>query len=193
MKDENFKDYKFFVDKSGSYKYFRFEVLANQGAGVMQLCELRLIGTEASEPVLAVAYTLQLHVNDAAMGSVAVTNLLGSDIFDNGDGTYDVPEGAEVTLLATPKEGYEFSGWKASSTICNFADCEFVALKTVDNPLTFDMYAEAAFMAEFKASGTTAVENVQTNPVQATKFLRDGQLYIMYKGTMYNVQGARVK
>ena len=193
MKNQSFKDYKFFVDQSGTYQYFRFEVFANQGNGVMQLCELRLIGTEASEPVLAVAYTLQLHVNDALMGSVAVTNLLGSDIFDNGDGTYDVPEGASVTILATPKEGYEFSGWKASSTICNFADCEFVALKTVDNPLTFDMYADGAFMAEFKASATTAVENVQTNQVQATKFLRDGQLYIMYKGTMYNVQGARVK
>ncbi len=152
MKNQSFKDYKFFVDKSGSYKYFRFEVFANQGANVMQLCELRLIGTEASEPVLVTAYTLQLHVNDAAMGSVAVTNLLGSDIIDNGDGTYTVPEGAEVTLLATPNEGYEFSGWKASQTICDFAECEFVALPTVDNPLTFDMYAEAAFLAEFKAS-----------------------------------------
>ena len=151
MKNQSFKDYKFFVDQSGSYKYFRFEVFANQGAGVMQLCELRLIGTEASEPVLVTAYTLQLHVNDAAMGSVAVTNLLGSDIIDNGDGTFTVPEGAEVTLLATPNEGYEFTGWKASSTICDFAECEFVALKTVDNPLTFDMYAEAAFMAEFAA------------------------------------------
>ncbi len=193
MKNQSFKDYKFFVDQSGTYQYFRFEVFANQGASVMQLCELRLIGTEASEPVLAVAYTLQLHVNDAAMGSVAVTNLLGSDIFDNGDGTYDVPEGAEVTLQATPNEGYEFIGWKASSTICDFADCEFIALPTNDNPMTIGMYQEVAIMAEFKASDPTAVENVPTNPVQATKILRDGQLYIMYKGTMYNVQGARVK
>ena len=153
MKNQSFKDYKFFVnvDQSGSYKYFRFEVFANQGANVMQLCELRLIGTEASEPVLVTANTLQLHVNDAAMGSVAVTNLLGSDIIDNGDGTFTVPEGAEVTLLATPNDGYEFTGWKASRTICDFAECEFVALNTVDNPLTFDMYAEAAFMAEFAA------------------------------------------
>lgn len=193
MKNKSFKDYKFFVDQSGSYKYFRFEVFANQGANVMQLCELRLIYTEAPEPILVTAYTLQLHVNDAAMGSVAVTNLLGSDIVDNGDGTYDVPEGAEVTLLATPNEGYEFIGWKASSTICDFADCEFVALKTVDNPLTFDMYAEAAFLAEFKASATTAVENVQTNQVQATKFFRDGQLLIEKNGKIYNVQGVQVK
>ena len=50
MKNKSFKDYKFFVDQSGSYKYFRFEVFANQGANVMQLCELRLIGTETPEP-----------------------------------------------------------------------------------------------------------------------------------------------
>ncbi len=53
MKNQNFKEYKFFVDQSGSYKYFRFEVFANQGANVMQLCELRLIGTEASAPTPA--------------------------------------------------------------------------------------------------------------------------------------------
>ena len=111
------------------------------------------------EPQLAVANTLQLHVNDALMGSVAVTNLLGSGIVDNGDGTYDVPEGAEVTLQATPNEGYEFIGWKASSSICDFNECEFVALSTVNNPLTVDMYMTAAFMAEFAAVAPTP-----TNP-----------------------------
>ena len=50
MKNQSFKDYKFFVDQSGTYQYFRFEVFAEQGAGVMQLCELRLIGTEVPEP-----------------------------------------------------------------------------------------------------------------------------------------------
>jgi len=51
MKNKSFKDYKFFVDQSGTYQYFRFEVFANQGANVMQLCELRLIGTEPSDPL----------------------------------------------------------------------------------------------------------------------------------------------
>ena len=102
------------------------------------------------EPVVVTANTLQL-VAEPTKGSVAVTNLLGSGIVDNGDGTYTVPEGAEVTLLATPNEGYEFIGWKASSSICDFNECEFVALPTVDNPLTVDMYMTAAFMAEFAA------------------------------------------
>ena len=40
---------------------------------------------------------------------------------------------------------------------------------------------------------TTDVENVQSDNVQCTKVLRNGQLYLMYKGTMYNVQGQIVK
>ena len=172
MKNKSFKDYKFFVDQPGSYKYFRFEVFANQGANVMQLCELRLIGTETPAPQ-PTAYTLQLHVNDAAMGSVAVTNLLGSDIVDNGDGTYTVPEGAEVTLQATPNEGYEFIGWKASSTICDFADCEFVALPTVDNPMTIGMHQEVAIMAEFAAVASQPV----TDPITPYVDPQDASVY----------------
>ena len=41
--------------------------------------------------------------------------------------------------------------------------------------------------------GETAVENVQTNPVQATKFFRDGQLLIEKNGKIYNATGAEVK
>ena len=39
----------------------------------------------------------------------------------------------------------------------------------------------------------TGVEDVQGNNVQCTKVLINGQLYIMYNGTMYNVQGQLVK
>ena len=45
MEDEKFKDYIFSLNQSGTYKYFRFEVLATQGSETMQLCELRLIGS----------------------------------------------------------------------------------------------------------------------------------------------------
>ena len=38
----------------------------------------------------------------------------------------------------------------------------------------------------------TAVENVQGDNVQSTKVIENGQLYLMYKGTMYNVQGMKV-
>jgi len=37
------------------------------------------------------------------------------------------------------------------------------------------------------------VDHVQGDKAQWTKVLREGQLYLMYNGTMYNVQGLRVK
>ena len=39
----------------------------------------------------------------------------------------------------------------------------------------------------------TSVEDVQGDNTQATKFIENGVLYIKYNGTMYNVQGLRVK
>ncbi len=39
----------------------------------------------------------------------------------------------------------------------------------------------------------TDIENVQSAKVQCTKVIRDGQLYLIYKGTMYNVQGTRIR
>jgi len=38
-----------------------------------------------------------------------------------------------------------------------------------------------------------ALDQVQGDKVQCTKVIKNGQLYLMYKGTMYNVQGAEVK
>ena len=39
----------------------------------------------------------------------------------------------------------------------------------------------------------TSVEDIQGDNVQCTKIFKDGVLYIQYNGTMYNVQGARVR
>ena len=39
----------------------------------------------------------------------------------------------------------------------------------------------------------TGVGEIQGNDVQCTKVLRDGQLFIMYNGTMYDVQGRRIQ
>ena len=38
-------------------------------------------------------------------------------------------------------------------------------------------------------TAATAMDKVQSDKVQCTKMLRDGQLYLMYNGQMYNVQG----
>lgn len=39
----------------------------------------------------------------------------------------------------------------------------------------------------------TGVESIQPSAISIQKVLRDGQLYLMYNGTMYNVQGGRVR
>ena len=39
----------------------------------------------------------------------------------------------------------------------------------------------------------TGVESVQPSVVSCQKILHDGQLYLMYQGQMYNVQGTRIK
>ncbi len=139
--------------------------------------------TIETAPVLVTANTLQLHVNDAAMGSVALQNP-SNDIIDNGDGTYSVPEGAEVTLQATPNEGYEFIGWKASSSICDFNECEFVALSTKNNPLTVDMYMTAAFMAEFAAVAPQPEQEGDGKLTGAFTINADGDQIVFSQGNL---------
>ena len=53
-------------------------------------------------------------------------------------------------------------------------------------------YASGSF-ATLGANSPTNIDDVQMDDVQCTKFLRNGQIYLMYKGTMYNVQGNQIK
>ncbi len=46
---------------------------------------------------------------------------------------------------------------------------------------------------EFGTTTENLIPNVQSDEVQSTKVLRNGQLYIRYNGTIYNVQGVKVK
>ena len=90
---------------------------------------------EGSAPQVT-THTLKLVSNDETMGSVAVTNLLGSGIIDNGDGTYAVPEGVQATVLATPKEGYQFALWRYSEKLNDFNDnCYYCGRLVYDLPL----------------------------------------------------------
>ena len=47
--------------------------------------------------------------------------------------------------------------------------------------------------AEGTPDTPTDVRQAANDNVQCTKIIRDGQLYIMYKGAMYNVQGQIIK
>ena len=49
MQDVNFTNYEFTIAEPGICQYFRFLVYENKGDGSLQLCELRLVGSEATE------------------------------------------------------------------------------------------------------------------------------------------------
>ena len=46
---------------------------------------------------------------------------------------------------------------------------------------------------EVMTASPTGIANVQSDNVQCTKVIRDGQLYLMYKGTTYSIQGTIIK
>ena len=70
------------------------------------------------------------------------------------------------------REGYTFTGWN----------------KSLEN-ITSDLLV----IAQYKKNPGTGLEDVQSDDVPCTKVLKNGVLYLMYKGTMYDVQGRRVE
>lgn len=83
----------------------------------------------------------------------------------------------EPVITAVPNEGYRFVNWSDGET---------------ENPRTINLTEDLTLTANFVDESQEGIENVQRDKVQGTKVLRDGQLYLMYKGTVYNVQGIQV-
>lgn len=108
-------------------------------------------------------YTITVNVNDPIMGSAT-----GGGIFE---------EGEEVTLTATPNDGYEFVEWSTGST---------------ENPFIAPACMDVTITAIFQVKSQTAIDNTQSE-VKAIKILRDGQLLIIRDGKVYNAQGIKVK
>ena len=94
-------------------------------------------------------YTLTLSVNDDQMGSVAL-NTMPSGVTDNGDGTYTVNSGTEVTIVAnTTKRCYDFMGWDNTNT--------GTYLPTMTITVVSDTAIQALFGNHIFSSDTTAV------------------------------------
>ena len=90
-----------------------------------------------------------------------------------GDGVYG--ENATVTIQAIANEGFQFVKWNDGNT---------------ENPRSFVATSDAAFVAIFEK--TEGIDDV-SGDVHCTKVLRDGNLYLMYQGTTYNIQGTKVQ
>ncbi len=130
-------------------------------------------------------YTLRI-LADPEKGSVALQNP-SSDIVLNYDGTYTVPENAEVTILATPLEGYEFSGWRVGNIyeMCYYDYCGGDVLNTNDNPLTVTMTADVAYVADFAAAASDPA-----NPIAVENGTKDGFSYTLYDNGLLEISGS---
>lgn len=108
-------------------------------------------------------YTISVDVNDPAMGSAT-----GGGIFE---------EGEEVSLTATPNDGYEFVEWSNGST---------------ENPFIAPACMDATLTAIFQSTGGEGIEQTRTDNC-SYKFIQNGQLFIDRNGQIYNAQGIKVQ
>ena len=110
----------------------------------------------------------------AEHGTIAITDESGEQSL-NPD---MVMHGTIVKLIVTADDGYLFKGWSDSNT---------------DNPRYVTVTEDKTFTALFE--NQTGVEEVesQKSKVESTKLLRDGILYILREGKMYNAQGQKVQ
>ena len=110
-------------------------------------------------------YTITVNVNDPTMGSAA-----GGGIFE---------EGEEVTLTATPNDGYEFVEWSTGST---------------ENPFIAPACMDATITAIFREIESQGIEDIIANPQStAHKRILNGQLFIIRDGKIFNAQGAQIQ
>ena len=118
--------------------------------------------------------------DDAAVSVSAPNQLLGTDSEKTAPDNCYVLSGHSTAGDVTGVGFYQFSGTLAAHKAYLIVSSSAPAPKR----LRFVFNGEQT---------TTGVENVQGDKVQCTKVIRDGQLYLMYKDTMYNVQGQIVK
>ena len=70
----------------------------------------------------------------------------------------------------------------------------YTRIGALDDPSGLsDALGNGNVSVRFEKGETTDLGEVQRDKVPSTKVLRDGQLYIRYNGSMYNVQGVKVK
>ena len=107
-------------------------------------------------------------------------------------GVSNILTGSDVAI-ATPANCYVLSKGSDGVGFYQYSGANVGAHKAY---LTIAPKAGAPRRLRFSFSetnATTAVDQVQGNKVQGTKILENGQLYIMYNGVKYNVQGQVVK
>ena len=119
-------------------------------------------------------YTVLLDVTSATLAGEHTTSsgLSTWSHVERGSSSSYISSGSTVTINAKSGNGYTLSG----SLLC-------------ENGYT---YVLKAFDFTYGNSTTTGNLSPTLPQGEGVKILRDGKLYLMYKGTMYDVQGKRV-
>ena len=95
-----------------------------------------------------------------------------------GSGSYKA--GEEVLIYALPADGFEFLQWNDGNTN---------ASRTVT---VSDDAAQNIYVASFQEKQATGVERT-TRSTEAVKFLRNGQVFILRDGHIYNLLGIEIQ
>ncbi len=118
--------------------------------------------------------------------AVAVTAVNGSVKIGDEVGTkegdvysWQIAYGTEIVLTAEPATGYNFVKWSDEETTA------------AHSAITVD--ADIELTAIFEEDPGTGIDEVQSDKVQSTKVLRDGQLFIIRDGKIYNAIGVEIK
>ena len=98
------------------------------------------------------------------------------------DTEYSLLQGASVTIVATPAEGYEFDHW----AIKDDESSEPIKEATYTTSAS-----SATYVAYFKSP--EGIDEVQSQESGVQKVLQGGTIYIIREGEVYNVVGNRVK
>ena len=115
-------------------------------------------------------YTLQVKMEGQAVVSIAQTALGWAEV------TYNVPAPIHVVIYLHAQS--------AASAPARIAT-------RMEDAVSAGAYIQAVKIVPENAP--VGFENVQSNDVQSTKFIRDGQLIIIRDGKMYNATGVEVK
>ncbi len=171
--------------------------LTNDGSEEIVATEVKTL--EADKPVLIVAAKGEYKFISEEGASADISGKTGT--YTNGAlvGTYHtINPLAQTTddkynyLLQNGKDGVAF--YQVLDDECSlgayraYLSCGYNA--STSKP---GMPPRKSMRIVFRTDETTGLVDVQGYNVQGTKFIKDGQLYIKYKGTKYNVQGQKVR
>ena len=125
----------------------------------------------------------------ASTGSTVTKGTGSSQVkFVGTIGRSTLPAGEENYLFVAANDNLKYSQAGDVSSLKGFRAYFIVGSET-----STDIPHQVPARLVIAPKMPTGMDNVQGNKVQSTKVIENGQLYIMYKGTRYNVQGKVVK